>query len=848
MIKDTKRSKSVNSKINRKPSKKIMESATSTSEKSGTVARTRTGNVTFIPPRTHDMVRSLFDPTLKKSFLECCISLAIISNFVICYFMSSKFGTQVTKVFFLWQYLFWRLCYNLGIGIVLNSQSKSESLTNFAKSRKLFSPKSKGWLAKFCRFELQSKMPSSYKIESYPEEFNVWMLFRQFVDLILMQDFTTYILYVYLCLPSNLFSSFSFRVFLGFAMIVFNVWVKVDAHRVVKDYAWYWGDFFFFQDSKLVFDGVFNISPHPMYSIGYMGYYGLSLISGDYKVLLVSLWGHLLQFLFLKYCENPHIERIYSNADENDISNSQIDDLLIKQNHNYSRPLVSKGLWFANFDKLRVSDYVTVFTALAIAKIALSSTVSAKDLFWATFIAKLSTSGIIGFILHKQSTQKWFTKLFLENGYTQLYSYQQWQFIYNYCLTISYSLLVFQTIAQFKQIALPDYTQIIFGFILCFLQVWCDDEIMTAISEFGWFYGDFFLTNYIDTRKLTSQGIYRYLNNPERFLGVAGSWGGVLITNFSLPNIILAVLWTLSNIILVKFVEEPHVNKVYGALNRKSGVSKTLLGFKPLRRFSEIMDRAEAKVVEKLLSNESPLDENSHEDSSQWDDIVQLALQNVTANLAPNCEFVVGDGPCETFQIPGPIKVTWKLPSKLYHKEDWIGLYRVLETGDDRHKTRISSNGHWCPTQKGAYSNIDQSSRKIIFQEKEGIVSGQLEFDYSLLYFEEGVYEMRYHSKNSHKVLMISQPFRLSFPIINTESSESFASDISSFLERSHALKDGSFVPGMNKCCTVKCLRKLIKQSTGVHISAEFLKKINYDIQVSSARIFDIKKVLESLE
>ena len=95
----------------------------------------------------------------------------------------------------------------------------------------------------------------------------------------------------------------------GVLLSVFALWSKRDAYRVIGTFAWYWGDFFFLVPQELQFDRVFGIAPHPMYTLGYFFFYGMSLLCNSYTVFLVSLVAHACQLTFLLLVENPHIEK-----------------------------------------------------------------------------------------------------------------------------------------------------------------------------------------------------------------------------------------------------------------------------------------------------------------------------------------------------------------------------------------------------------------------------------------------------------------------------------------------------------------------------------------------------------
>ena len=124
--------------------------------------------------------------------------------------------------------------------------------------------------------------------KEYPADFQAWVIFRIIVNLVLPNDVFAF------CAATVRFGLWSeiesdalnvdiyMAYALGLVLVSLALISKKKSHDVIGAYAWFWGDHFILLDRDLKFDGIFEMCPHPMYSVGYAWYvpnYSLSLYS-----------------------------------------------------------------------------------------------------------------------------------------------------------------------------------------------------------------------------------------------------------------------------------------------------------------------------------------------------------------------------------------------------------------------------------------------------------------------------------------------------------------------------------------------------------------------------------------
>ncbi|KAJ9126240.1 hypothetical protein QFC24_001965 [Naganishia onofrii] len=289
--------------------------------------KTPDGTVFTVPP-THSFVH-----TLSHTIFTSHLTILTLLTFAFQFWAFIYLPSWARSPFFFLYFAFWRAAYDAGLGWVLRKQSEKKWIVKQLKKL--------GWLertkegvddggiknpwANWWKKELETKMGhEGYRWDQVPEEFNAWLMFRQVVDIILLNDFLSYSLFACTQLhfpqDESILSIISRWVF-GWALIVANIFIKIDAHKAIGNYSWYWGDTFWqlILQEELVFDGVYEVVCHTA------SYAGIQLIgmprsthartvTGSWPVFFTSLTAHAFQFFFLVWFENPHIERTYGGG------------------------------------------------------------------------------------------------------------------------------------------------------------------------------------------------------------------------------------------------------------------------------------------------------------------------------------------------------------------------------------------------------------------------------------------------------------------------------------------------------------------------------------------------------
>ena len=222
-------------------------------------------------------------------------------------------------------------------------------------------------------------------------------------------------------------------------------------------------------------------------------------------------------------------------------------------------------------------------------------------------------------LLHQEQRKVW-TNHFINRGYSRKEAFESWVVLYNTLNTLkNFAFLLcarrFAYFPSWQELSVGYVVQIMFGFMLTLVSLWATTACYAILGDYGWFYGDFFLSPVKlrpRTRKSllsppptspkvkpsaaqepaqekepvrakamsidegmefepfpTYTGIYQYLNNPDTYIGHLWVFGIALVCS-SQELFSIAFVSYVIRIAFLNIVEKPHVRAVYKHRVRRS--------------------------------------------------------------------------------------------------------------------------------------------------------------------------------------------------------------------------------------------------------------------------------------
>jgi phospholipid N-methyltransferase len=443
--------------------------------------------------------------------------------------------------------VFWRVCQNVGLGLLLKRQSDEGALTSWVTSlrEKPFSQENEA-----VSMMLRSSMAGDFDVlndHTLPPSYPAWVVLRTLVNIVEANDvfaFTlTAVMYGLLdragALEGQIGGSLLARVgdMLGVLLVALSLYSKLAARRIAGDYAWYWGDFFFIRtgDVELSFDGVFDLFPHPMYTVGYGWTYGCALLARSFTVLACGMAFHLSQLAFLTLVEVPHVEKLYAAGSREELERGSPAGALsppltltgkkaaagagaaaaaaaaeAEARLAASRPWLLTRLLdltgVRNFDVFSDSD---VTLAMAISFFVLGTTLGSfpggpldDDAFFVVMalVWHIVAAVVKTYVLVRQEHGKFWTRRFRMMGKDSVQAFRAWKGLYQLVQTLALAAFhmcavrLFSTPAQWADMLRAQYVvQILSGVLLVVISVWSFASCYEVLGDYGWYYGDFFL-------------------------------------------------------------------------------------------------------------------------------------------------------------------------------------------------------------------------------------------------------------------------------------------------------------------------------------------------------------------